>query len=149
MHKCCTVHSDIKQQNILLDRDGHHKLTDFGLCDVRIFKGRLTDGVCGTVPYMAPEVHQGLPYGCEVDWWSVGCVTYDMMTGKCRSKVLVPPKRYPPYMMQDAVSILRMFLNKCPRHRKGAHGDTFHSGAPILQDSEFGSSATEASHTSS
>ena len=53
---CVLICSDIKQQNILLDRDGHHKLTDFGLCDVRIFKGRLTDGVCGTVPYMAPEV---------------------------------------------------------------------------------------------
>lgn len=59
------------------------------------------------------QVHKGLPYGCEVDWWSVACVMFDMMTGRCRTEVLVPPKQYPPHMTPDAVSILRMVSINC------------------------------------
>ena len=53
-------------------------------------------------------------YGPEVDWWSVGCVMYDMKLGKyLYSKVLVHPERYSTCLTQDAVSILRMVSINC------------------------------------
>ena len=63
---------------------------------------------------MFGQVYEDRPYGPEVDWWSVGCVMFDMMTGKChRQKVFVHPKRYPPHLTQDAVCILRKVIVNC------------------------------------
>ena len=122
LHECSTIHRDIKPGNILLDRDGHCKLADFGLSQDGMFKWMLT-AMCGTEAYMAPEIRQGRLYGPEVDWWSVGCVMFDMMLGKCRLEDLFHPERYPLYLTKDAVSILNMFLNTDPRRCLGARGD--------------------------
>ena len=84
LHECCIVHRDIKLANVLLDSDGHCKLADFGLCKLGMFTTSMTSSVTGNRRYMAPEVRRGDRYGPEVDWWSVGCVVYEMMLGKCR-----------------------------------------------------------------
>jgi serine/threonine protein kinase len=88
LHKCGIIHRDIKLGNILLDRDGQCKLADFGLSQAGMFKWIQKASVCGTEAYMAPEIHQGCLYGPEVDWWSVGCVMFDTMLGKCVQKIL-------------------------------------------------------------
>jgi serine/threonine protein kinase len=125
LHKCGIVHRDIKPENVLLGRDGHWKLADFGLCKLRVFTRSKTSGVCGTRRYMAPEIRRGDLYGPEVGWWSVGCVVYEMMLGMCRDSYdCVCREQFPTYVTHAAVSILRDFLQRDPRRRLGARCDT-------------------------
>ena len=60
------MHRDIKPENLLLDKDGHCKLADFGLSEVGMFTGSKTSGMCGTKQYIAPEIRRGDPYGHEL-----------------------------------------------------------------------------------
>ena len=58
--------------SILLDTEGHIKLTDFGLSKESIFEEKKTYSFCGTVEYMAPEVVNRKGHGTPADWWSYG-----------------------------------------------------------------------------
>ena len=126
LHNCGIVHRDIKPANILLDRNGHCKLADFGLCIVGMFKGWKASGVCGTVPYMAPEIRRGYSYGPEVDWWSVGCVIFEMMLGdRDVFNYFLNHQQFPKYRLtKDAVSVVKNFLQPDPRRRLGARRNT-------------------------
>ncbi|XP_040583710.1 ribosomal protein S6 kinase alpha-5 isoform X1 [Lepeophtheirus salmonis] len=85
LHKNGIIYRDIKLENILLDNEGHIVLTDFGLS--REFlpndKERRAYSFCGTIEYMAPEVVRGgnNGHGISVDWWSLGVLTYELLTG--------------------------------------------------------------------
>ena len=67
---------------MLLDKDGHIKIADFGLCKEEIRYGNTTKTFCGTPEYLAPEVLDDHEYGQAVDWWGLGIVMYEMMVGK-------------------------------------------------------------------
>ena len=69
-------------ENLLLDKDGHIKIADFGLCKEDIQWGKTTKTFCGTPEYLAPEVLEDNDYGRAVDWWGVGVVMYEMMVGR-------------------------------------------------------------------
>ena len=77
------IYRDIKLENILLDGEGHIVLTDFGLS--REFHPedtvRRATSFCGTIEYMAPEVVKGGGHDIAVDWWSLGVLTYELLTG--------------------------------------------------------------------
>ena len=69
LHTQNVVYRDLKPENLLLDRDGHLKMTDFG------FAKKLTDRtwtLCGTPEYLAPEIIQSKGHNKAVDWWALG-----------------------------------------------------------------------------
>ncbi|XP_075913277.1 uncharacterized protein LOC116958612 [Petromyzon marinus] len=73
------IHGDIKPDNILLTAAGKVRVTDFGWSSYLKHK---TQHVCGTLPYMAPELLLGYYVTCAVDMWALGCTVAEMATRK-------------------------------------------------------------------
>nr|VZI32108.1 unnamed protein product [Spirometra erinaceieuropaei] len=82
LHSQNIVYRDLKLENLLLDKDGHIKITDFGLCKEDIGFGATTKTFCGTPEYLAPELLLDNDYGRSVDWWGLGVVMFEMMCGR-------------------------------------------------------------------
>lgn len=86
LHRLGVIFRDLKPSNILIGKDGHMKLTDFGLSRYLIVdhnnrNKKICFSFCGTNEYMAPEMIQGTGYGFSVDWWSFGVLAYLMYQG--------------------------------------------------------------------
>ena len=96
IHQLDCIHRDIKPDNVLIDKNGHIKLSDFGLAkvsdklyenfkDENFNKDKLTHkknySCVGTAYYVAPEVLNKTGYGKDIDWWSVGCIFFEMLVG--------------------------------------------------------------------
>ncbi|CAD8175243.1 unnamed protein product [Paramecium pentaurelia] len=82
LHNQNIIYRDLKPENILLDEQGHVVLTDFGLSK-HLLQDENTKSMCGTPEYLAPEIilsNNG--YSFEVDYYSLGCIIYEMLTGK-------------------------------------------------------------------
>jgi serine/threonine protein kinase len=78
IHARGVVHRDLKPANILLDREGHCALADFGVATTGTLRG-----FRGTVAYMAPELLlKTANSATESDWWAFGCCLYELVTGK-------------------------------------------------------------------
>ncbi|KAI9885935.1 MAG: hypothetical protein M1823_002261 [Watsoniomyces obsoletus] len=130
------VYRDLKPENCLLDAEGHLLLTDFGLSKVAVDQddesGDCCRSILGTVEYMAPEVVQGKPYGTAVDWWSLGALGFDLMTGsppfqggnhaKIQERIVKQKLFLPYYLSPDAKDLLTRLLRKDPKKRLGGGG---------------------------
>lgn len=173
IHSLGIVHRDLKPDNILIAQDGHIKLTDFGLSKIGLMnstgdlsepepvapsllvgqKQHNTDtmdtsqqSAVGTPDYLAPEILLGTEHGRAADWWSVGIVLFELITGvptfnaeypeKIFDNILnrkIPWPAVPNEISLEAQDLIDRFLDPEPNHRLGANGSSEVKAHPFFK----------------
>lgn len=130
LHRINVVYRDLKPENILIDSQGYAKITDFGLSKENIMDNASARTFCGTPEYLAPEVLARQGHGKAVDWWSLGALIFEMLTGlppfynaKDRERmfqdIMQSEVRFPAYISANARSLLEQLFVKDPAARLG------------------------------
>ncbi|RKP40282.1 kinase-like domain-containing protein, partial [Dimargaris cristalligena] len=129
LHTLGIIYRDLKPENCLIDREGHLVLTDFGLSKLGLPSNGKTSTFCGTTEYMAPEILNEQPYDQAVDWWSLGILLFDMITGSPpftgdnKNSVMNAIRRaqlkFPRYVSPAARQLVQALLHKDPAKRLG------------------------------
>jgi beta-lactam-binding protein with PASTA domain len=101
-HANGVVHRDIKSQNILIDREGRAKVTDFGIAQTGDLGMTEAGSILGTAQYLAPEQARGEPVDERSDLYSMGVVLYEMLTGRV------------PFRGDSAVTVALKHVNELP-----------------------------------
>lgn len=136
------IYRDLKPENCLLNAEGHLLLTDFGLSKVAVPDPSTPGGSrcnslgVGTIEYMAPEIIRGWDesdwgpgYGKACDWWSLGAMACDLMTGKppfgggnwtkIQQNIMHQKLNLPYFLSPDAKDLLTRLMRKEPKKRLG------------------------------
>ncbi|KAK2088407.1 Serine/threonine-protein kinase PAK 4 [Saguinus oedipus] len=109
LHAQGVIHRDIKSDSILLTHDGRVKLSDFGFCAQVSKEVPRRKSLVGTPYWMAPELISRLPYGPEVDIWSLGIMVIEMVDGE------------PPYFNEPPLKAMKMIRDNLPPRLKNLH----------------------------
>jgi serine/threonine protein kinase len=135
-HKMGVVHRDIKPLNIMLKKSGHIKITDFGIAQIKS-EQTASKGIIGSPSYMSPEQIRQKPVENQTDIFSLGCVLYELLTGKMAFpgddyvtilyKIIkeepVPMEQIRPELPEILLKITKKALAKDPNQRYQTCGD--------------------------
>ena len=81
LHSQRVVYRDLKPENVLVDVEGHLRLADFGLSKMEIGPIDMTATFCGSPEYMAPEMLAQLGHGHALDFYQLGALLYELLSG--------------------------------------------------------------------
>ena len=117
----------MKPENILIDKEGYAIITDFGLSKDNFKDSSGATSFCGTTEYIAPEILRKQQYGKACDYWSFGCVLYEMLTGsppfyshnkrEIFDKILYGTPNFYNFHSDSAVDLISQLLSKDPACR--------------------------------
>ncbi|XP_057973049.1 probable serine/threonine protein kinase IRE4 isoform X2 [Malania oleifera] len=173
LHSLGIVHRDLKPDNVLIAHDGHIKLTDFGLSKIGLINStvdlsgpeingstlfgahsphtnRMEDetkqSAVGTPDYLAPEILLGTAHGYAADWWSVGIILFEIITGvppftaECPEIIFdnilnrkIPWPHVPNDMSHEAQALVDRFLILDPHQRLGINGSSEVKAHPFFR----------------
>jgi ribosomal protein S6 kinase beta len=121
LHAMGIIHRDLKPENILLSSTAHVSITDFGFAKEISSNEEGNRTLCGTSEYMAPEMLVRNGYGKSVDWWSLGALCFEMLTGnppfkgktskELDRKIIQDKLVTPPFLSSAAHSLLKGILH--------------------------------------
>ncbi|KAH9949285.1 kinase-like protein [Amylocystis lapponica] len=139
LHSLDIIYRDLKPENILLSSDGHIKITDFGFakyCNTTAWT------LCGTPDYLAPEIISNARYNKSVDWYALGVLIFEMLSGlppfhdpdsspvELYEKIVKGPSCIKwPVIPPNATDLIFKFMERDPSKRYGnlrhGAGDVF------------------------
>ena len=132
LHQNNVIFRDLKPENILLDSEGHIRISDFGLSKILENSRDKAYTLCGTLKYLAPEILKNKGYEKSVDWWSLGCIFYEMLMGHLPFKIngnVIDPEvfeekiKFNDNMNPLLVDLISQLLSVNPKKRIG-YGDS-------------------------
>jgi len=94
LHQHDIIYRDLKPENIVFDEDGHAMLTDFGLSKEGVSDNDSAQSFCGSLAYLAPEMVKRIGHGKAVDWYHLGVLLFEMLSGQ------------PPFISNDRDDLL-------------------------------------------
>ncbi|KAA0161154.1 hypothetical protein FNF31_03995 [Cafeteria roenbergensis] len=149
LHSKGVVYRDLKPENILVSADGYIKIADFGLSKEGVDPTSGSHSFCGTPEYLAPEIIEKRGHGTAVDWWSLGMLVFEMLTGLPPWYTKSRPKLYRDLCSAElefpadvAVSpaardLISGFLCRDPKRRLGTSGLREIVHHPFFGDPEY------------